>query len=80
MMAKQLNQRQAHWSLYLSRFDFTLSHRPGKSMGKPDALSRRADHGTGADDNSNIVLLRPKLFTVHAIEGLQFAGPEQDIL
>jgi len=80
MTAKQLNRCQAHWSLYLSRFDFTLSHRPGKSMGKPDALSRRADHGTGADDNSNIVLLRPELFTVRAMEGLQFVGPEQDIL
>jgi len=80
MTAKQLNWRQARWSLYLSHFDFTLSHRPGKSMGKPDALSRRADHGTSADDNSNIVLLRPELFTVRAMEGLQFVGPEQDIL
>ena len=80
MTAKQLNRRQARWSLYLSRFDFTLSHRPGKPMGKLDALSRRADHGTGADDNSNIVLLRPKLFTVCAMEGLQLIGPEQDIL
>jgi len=49
-------------------------------MGKPDALSHRADHGTGADDNSNIVLLCPELFTVRAIEGLQFIGLEQDIL
>jgi hypothetical protein len=53
MTAKQLNRRQARWSLYLSRFDFTLHHKPGKSMGKPDALSRRADHGTGEHDNSN---------------------------
>jgi len=35
----KLNWRQARWSLYLSRFDFTLHHCPGKSMGKPDALS-----------------------------------------
>jgi hypothetical protein len=47
MSAKKLNRRQARWSLVLARFDFTLRHRPGKSMGKPDALSRRADHGTG---------------------------------
>jgi len=39
MTAKQLNRRQARWSLYLSRFDFVLQHKPGKSMGKPDALS-----------------------------------------
>jgi len=80
MMAKQLNWRQAQWLLYLSRFDFALHHKPGKSMGKPDALSRRSDHGTGTDDNSDIVLLTPKLFVVRALEGLQFTGPEQDIL
>jgi len=80
MMAKQLNRRQARWSLYLSCFDFTLHHKPGKMMGKPDALSHRADHGTGADDNSDIVLLPPKLFAVRALEGLEFAGPEWDIL
>jgi len=34
-------------------------------MGKPDTLSCRSDHGTGADDNSDIVLLTPKLFVVH---------------
>jgi len=80
MTAKQLNRRQAGWLLYLSRFDFALHHKPRKSMGKPDALSCRSDHGTGADDNSNIVLLTPKLFAVCALEGLQFTGPEQDIL
>jgi len=68
--AKQLNRRQAQWSLYLSRFDFALHHKPGKSMGKPDALSRRSDHGTGANDNSDVVLLTPKLFAVRALEGL----------
>ena len=40
MTAKKLNQRQAHWSLYLSHFEFTLHHHPGQIMGKPDALSR----------------------------------------
>jgi hypothetical protein len=47
MTAKKLNRRQARWSLYLSRFDFTMHHRLGCSMGKSDALSRKADHGTG---------------------------------
>src|SRR5215813_8420998 len=44
--AKKLNRRQSRWSLFLSRFDYALHHRPGRSMGKPDALSRRADQGT----------------------------------
>jgi len=57
MMAKKLNRRQAHWSLHLARFDFLLHHRPGRTMGKLDALSRRANHRNGASDNENIVLL-----------------------
>ena len=46
MSAKKLNRRQARWSLTLARFDFVMHHRPGKTMGKSDALSRRADHGS----------------------------------
>ena len=34
MKAQKLNQRQARWSLYLSRFDFALKHVAGKSMGR----------------------------------------------
>lgn len=37
--ARKLNRRQARWSLILSEFDFTLTHRLGKSSGKPDTLS-----------------------------------------
>jgi hypothetical protein len=51
MSAKRLNRRQAHWSLTLAQFDFVMHHRPGKTMGKSDALSRRADHGSGSKDN-----------------------------
>jgi len=57
MTAKKLNRRQARWSLHLARFNFLLHHCPGHTMGKPDALSRRANHGNGASDNENIVLL-----------------------
>jgi hypothetical protein len=31
-------------------------------MGKSDALSRRADHGSGSEDNWDITLLTPKFF------------------
>jgi hypothetical protein len=47
MTAKELNCRQAHWSLYLSRFNIDMHHCPGRSMGKSNTLSCRADHGTG---------------------------------
>ena len=38
--AKRLNSRQARWALFFSRFNFTLSYRPGSKNTKPDALSR----------------------------------------
>jgi len=80
MTAKKLNRCQARWSLHLARFDFLLHHRPGRTMGKPDALSRRADHGNGASDNENIVLLRLEFLVVRALEGVELTGVEQKIL
>ena len=80
MMAKKLNRRQAQWSLLLARFDFLLHHRPRKTMRKSDALSRRSDHGLGTDDNQNLTLLTPGLFSVRALEGVQVTGEEKDIL
>ena len=80
MIAKKLNYHQAHWSLYLAYFDFKLIHRPGCSMGKPDALSQRLDHGKRASDNKDVVLLRPELFAIQALKGVQLEGPERDIL
>lgn len=38
--ARRLNSRQARWSLFFTRFNFTLSYRPGSRNAKPDALSR----------------------------------------
>jgi len=49
-------------------------------MGKLDALSRRADHGNGASDNKNAVLLRSEFLAVHALEGVELTGVEQKIL
>jgi len=80
MTAKKLNRHQARWSLHLARFDFLLHHRPGRTMGKPDALSRRADHGNRASDNEDVVLLRPEFLVVHAMEGVELTSVEQKIL
>ncbi|KAL0173711.1 hypothetical protein M9458_029679 [Cirrhinus mrigala] len=41
--AKRLNSRQARWSLFFSRFHFTVTYRPGSKNSKADALSRRYD-------------------------------------
>ena len=53
---------------------------PGRTMGKPDALSRRADHRNGASDNENIVLLQPEFLAVRALEGVELTDIEQKIL
>ena len=37
--AKRLNSCQARWALFLTRFNFSLSYRPGSRNVKPDALS-----------------------------------------
>ena len=60
MEAKKLNQWQACWALYLSRFDFNLVHKSGPTIGKADALSRCTDYKEGIEhDNENVVLLKP---------------------
>ena len=41
MKVQKLSQQQACWTLYLSRFDFTLKHVPEIRMGKIDRLSKR---------------------------------------
>src|SRR5260221_596127 len=66
--AQKLNRRQVHWSLFLSRFNFSLCHQPGQLMGKPDALSQRSDHPHGKDDNTNVTLLPSDVFEVHNTE------------
>jgi hypothetical protein len=48
-------------------------------MGKPNALSRRADHRSGSNDNSNLTLLGPELFQIYALSGLAIEGEEKTI-
>ena len=80
MKAQKLNQRQARWSLYLSRFDFALKHVAGKSMGRADSLSRRVDWAEGVErDNKNQVMLKEEWLEVRAMEQL-VEGPEKEIV
>ena len=39
--ARRLNSHQARWALFLSRFNFSLTYRPGSRNTKPEALSRQ---------------------------------------
>jgi hypothetical protein len=49
-------------------------------MGKPDALPRWADHGSGQGDNDNLTLLAPELFQIHVLSGVRLEGDEHNIL
>jgi hypothetical protein len=61
--AQNLSRRQARWSLYLSRFDFRLTHKPGTVNTQADPLSRLPPHTiSDADDNRNQTVLRPQHF------------------
>ena len=59
MKAQKLNQRQAGWALYLSKFDFTLKHILGVRMEKANGLSRRLNQKIGTEnDNENQKLIK----------------------
>ena len=65
MTTQQLSRRQARWSEYLSRFDFKIVYRSGKSGGKPDALTRRSQDLPEGEDDSRLkvqhqVVLKPR--------------------
>ncbi len=63
---QKLRCRQARWALFLTHFNYTLTHKPGTSN-HSDPLSRHADHREVVkEDNSNQVLLDSKFFRVWA--------------
>ncbi|KAL5507647.1 hypothetical protein ACEPAH_7103 [Sanghuangporus vaninii] len=55
---QKLNHRQAQWRLDLAEFDFTLVHKPGKTLGKADLLSRRADYDKGEHNNEDVTFIK----------------------
>ncbi|KAK3534997.1 hypothetical protein QTP70_001954 [Hemibagrus guttatus] len=53
--AKRLNPRQARWALFFTRFQFTVSYRPGSKNGKADALSQQSE-GAGNPGQPELIL------------------------
>ena len=79
MKAQKLNQRQACWALYLSRFDFMLKYVPGAKMGKVDGLSRRSDWKVGIEkDNEDQILIKDNW--VCKLQEVVIEEPEVDII
>jgi transposase InsO family protein len=65
--AQNLSRRQARWSLYLSRFDFRLVHKPGTANTQADPLSRIPTHQImDTEDNHNQLVLHPEHFATLA--------------
>ena len=62
-MACNLSCQQAHWSLFLSRFNFMLSYKAG-STNHADSLSRCPDLNKGVEsDNKAQILLLSRIFS-----------------
>ena len=81
MKAQKLNQRQARWTLYLSRFDFTLKHVLGNKMGKADSLSRRPDWEVGVEkDNKDEMLVKPERLEVRKTKAVEIIIDGVDLL
>jgi hypothetical protein len=59
---RDLNRRQARWTLYLSRFSFKITYCKGELM-QADALSRFSkDQVSDKEDNRQVQVLKPKHF------------------
>ncbi|KAI2664140.1 Transposon Tf2-9 polyprotein [Labeo rohita] len=53
--AKRLCPRQARWALFFTRFNFSISYRPGSKNVRADALSRLSEGGTNTEAPSSII-------------------------
>ena len=79
MKIQKLNRRQACWTLYLSRFDFTLKHVPETKIEKADRLSRQLDWKVGVEnDNNNQVFIKD--CQLHRLHEVVIEEPEVDIV
>ncbi|KAH9263501.1 hypothetical protein BASA83_013098 [Batrachochytrium salamandrivorans] len=60
MSTKKLTRQQARWSLELSEYTFTITHRPGKLNGRADSLSRREDYFLDGDQSNFQRIIDPE--------------------
>ena len=74
-----MNQRQAHWVLYLSRFNFTLKHILDIKIRKANELSRRLDWKVGTENNNiNQTLIKEQW--IHSLVEVVIEEPEVEIV
>jgi len=81
MKVQKLNRKQARWTLYLLRFNFTLKHVPGSKMEKTNSLSRKPDWEVGVEkDNEDKMLVKPEWLEVRKTEKVEVIVEEVDLL
>ena len=69
--------------MYLLRFDFALKYVAGKSMGRADNLSKRADWAEEVEkDNKNQIMLKKEWLEIRVMDKRQvlIEGVEEDIV
>ena len=71
---QKISQRVARLVQALEEFPIKLKHILGKSNGRTDALSRRADYDQGNGDNENVIVLPEQAF----IRTLQTLPPQNE--
>jgi len=79
-MAKKLNYKQVWWSVYLTRFNFKLYYCLEKLIGKSNILFQRPNYSTNSNDNSDIVLIKPKFLVVCVMEDIVVEDEEKTLL
>ena len=57
-----LTPRQARWQIFMSMFDYQITHVPGPQLVQADALSRRSDHMESDEEEAPEILLPEWLF------------------
>jgi len=81
MKVQKLNRKQARWTLYLLRFNFTLKHVPGSKMEKTNSLSRKPDWEVGVEkDNEDKMLVKLEWLEVRKTEKVEVIVEEVDLL
>ena len=81
MSSQKLNYRQARQALCLSKFDFTLKHVPGSSMGKANSFSRCSDQQIGVKrDNKDRILVKKKWLEIRALQVVEIVIEGVDLL
>ncbi|KAL0152355.1 hypothetical protein M9458_052078 [Cirrhinus mrigala] len=82
--AKRLNPRQARCTLFFTRFQFTVTYRPGSKNTKADALSRQAETSPHPDHQENIIpttlLLAPVQWDTEIEQANQQQPPPSECL